>query len=213
MKVLVLPDTHIPYHDRDCLSAWISRARSIRPDVVVSIGDLVDMYAVSTHERDPRRVLTLQQEITQAREIIGRIREVSPRFVVLEGNHERRLYRYLMRHPELMSLECLTIPSLLGLDDYRHHVEIDGVMYVHGDVVSAQAGAAAHRMSAKTAMPTVVGHTHRLALVHRRVGASGCTWAAESGCLCNLDPDYVWMPDWQHGWVVVDSGRPSLETP
>ncbi len=50
------------------------------------------------------------------------------------------------------------------------------------------------------------GHTHRLgAFYHRDISDTYAAW--ENGCLCNLNPDYVTAPDWQHGWSVVWSHR------
>ena len=43
------------------------------------------------------------------------------------------------------------------------------------------------------------GHTHRLGMHFKRNRGGNYVWV-ESGCLCNLDPEWIdGTADWQHG--------------
>ena len=49
MRVLVIPDLHLPYHHPDALP-WLSRLkRELKPELVVCIGDLLDNHYLSPH--------------------------------------------------------------------------------------------------------------------------------------------------------------------
>jgi hypothetical protein len=178
----------------------------------------MDMYAVSSHDKDPDRALKLNEEIEEAKCLIQRIKNAVPKkceTVYLMGNHETRLARFLkLKAPALFKMKSLELPTLLELDalsvttlDYGvPYVMPDGVLVVHGDVASSKGGYTANRMLERYGTSGISGHCHRLAMVQRTYQPETRFWI-EGGCLCRLDPEYAITPvNWQHGFVVVEEG-------
>ena len=109
-KILVIPDTQIrpgvPINHLDCLGRYIAEKR---PDVVVHLGDHWDMPSLSSYDKgkaaaEGRRVMKDIQagNLALARLTSGFVRKnYNPRRIILRGNHEERLDRYLNDHAEL----------------------------------------------------------------------------------------------------------------
>ncbi|MEK7383157.1 MAG: hypothetical protein AAB262_07705, partial [Elusimicrobiota bacterium] len=123
MKRLILPDTHIPFHDKRVVDRWLKHAAQLRPDGVDIIGDLLDCYCLSRFDKNPERKDSLQDELDQAHEFLREVRSVvGPKCDIryTEGNHEQRLKRVLWGNCKALSgLRGLGIPQLLKLDELR----------------------------------------------------------------------------------------------
>jgi len=64
-SVLILPDAHIPYHDKEALQLALTFGKKLQPSVVLINGDWADNYSFSPHETDPSK-----------RDLIGEIQTV-----------------------------------------------------------------------------------------------------------------------------------------
>lgn len=110
---LIIPDCHIPYHDRKAFKLLKKVILDLKKqiDELVILGDFVDFYWVSSHQKDPRVLLTLMDEVEEANQILDWIDEHLPQTkkVFLEGNHETRLERYLLQ----------SAPALFGVTESR----------------------------------------------------------------------------------------------
>ena len=51
--ILVISDTHCPYHHPDLIPFLKALKKKYRPDRVIHIGDEVDSHAISFHDSDP----------------------------------------------------------------------------------------------------------------------------------------------------------------
>ena len=51
--ILVISDTHCPYHHPDLISFLKTIKKKYKPDRVIHIGDEVDSHAISFHDSDP----------------------------------------------------------------------------------------------------------------------------------------------------------------
>lgn len=169
-KILFIPDCHIPYHDLLAFDLMMEAAREFKPDHVIIMGDFIDMYSVSSHDKNPKRALKLEEEITATIECLKRVKALGAKNnVYVSGNHEDRLARYLMQKaPELW--ERVNIPSLLALEQlgfeyipYKSHYKI-GKMYVTHD--TGKAGVNAHKQAVDAFHRSVsIGHTHRMGYI------------------------------------------------
>lgn len=230
------PDSHGIFGDERAIGCSLALTRKVKPDVVFLLGDHVDFYAISRFDKDPKRLLSLQEDLDAAERFVAAFRKAAPNAAIyyLEGNHENRLQRWLhSKGPEFTVLkervrlkrkngsrrQLLSVPYLLGLGDYgvkwvgggsKH---VGGITFKHGNLVRSRGGATAMAELAKEGTSGVSGHTHRIghAALTNRGGVYG--WN-EGGCLCGLDPDYMegQVPDWQHGttygaWANGMSGR------
>ena len=124
--------------------------------------------------------------------------------VAITGNCDR-LERYLKKHPELYSLDALKLPNLLGLDKFNIEYKEKGFKFgslkiIHGTIVRKYAGYTARAEMEKNDCSGISGHTHRLCCFYYRTPERNLMWA-ESGCLCDLNPEYVECPSWTQGFL------------
>ena len=204
---IVISDIHFPYHDPKAINA-VKRFIKAKPvDIVVFNGDILDMYDVSSFDKSPDRINSLQEELNMAMKLFGDIRKELPEaeMVYVEGNHEYRLKRYLMRHPELFSLEALQLPNLLRLDKFNIQYTdkpyyLGNLKVTHGSIVRKFAGYTAKAEMEKNDCSGISSHTHRGSAYYRQTPTRYLAWY-ESFCLCDIHPEYVVDPDWQQGFI------------
>jgi hypothetical protein len=211
---IILPDLHLPFHDKKLLACWLERLRSRIWDGVDIIGDSLDCYTLSRFDANPTRKDTLQQEIDESHKLLQYIRTISPEADIRysEGNHEDRLRKMLWgKAPALAHLRNLTIPDLLDLQNLcikwhstQNPYKISDLWYTHGDVLRKHAGMSARAKSEAIHGSVIVGHTHRQGWSPLTTW-SGTDDAYEVGYMA--DPtqlDYVRTPfNWQSGWAEV----------
>lgn len=124
--------------------------------------------------------------------------------VAITGNCYR-LKRYLMKHPELFSLDALKLPNLLRLGEHniRYHqkaFKLGNLKFTHGSIVRKFSSYTAHAELDKNDCSGCSGHTHRLGVCYKQTPSRYLAWF-ESGCLCDIHPEYVDNPDWQQGFL------------
>ena len=169
-RLFVLPDVHRPYHDKRAYALALQALRAFKPDILVIIGDYADCYAISDHQKDPRRATQFAEEIADVNAGLDELDKLGiPEKLYIAGNHEDRLARYLQKKaPELHDLH--TIPKMLKLRErgwtfvgYREHTR-RGKLYLTHDVGVA-GRYAVYRCLEAFEHSVVTGHTHRLAYV------------------------------------------------
>lgn len=169
-KTLFVPDTHRPYHNKKSWGLMLNAAAGWGPNRIVVIGDLADFYAVSDHNKNPKRALKLDWEVKDTNKALDDLDSLGAddkRFCL--GNHEWRLERYLQtKAPELFDM--LDVPSLLKLEDrnwkvtpYKSHDKL-GKLYLTHDVGFAGRNAV-YQTSETFNHSVVTGHSHRMGYV------------------------------------------------
>jgi predicted phosphodiesterase len=170
-KVLFIPDTHVPYHNRLAWHTMLTAMRDWRPEHIVILGDFTDMYSVSAHEKDPRRASKLEWELEATHECLDALDNLGARWkYYVEGNHEDRWTRYLRdRCPEFAIIEGrgLHLREQLRLTErgwrwtpYKRTLKL-GKLYITHDL--GKAGRNAHRDAEATYQAcTIIGHTHSM---------------------------------------------------
>lgn len=212
-RLLVLSDIHVPYHDIAALKAAITYGRANNPDAVLLNGDTMDVYSLSDHEKDPRKV-KWNQELEAGRQLLRMIRKAFPNIPIYfkEGNHEIRMERHLMKHaPVLIGMSEFELKNLLRLADVgvehirnKRMVYAGGLTIGHGDEWKGAGGVSPARWSGLRAKESMmVGHFHRVSEhIERTVrGAIRGYWSL--GCLCELQPAYMPYNEWAHGFAIV----------
>ena len=206
-KFVVIGDCHIPFQDKSAIKAFFRFIKKEQPDTVVLNGDIIDMYDVSTFDKDPERINSLQGELDEAIVFFKGLRKLLPdaKLIFIKGNHCARLEKYLKKHPELFSLDALKLPNLLRLKDFDieycdKYYQLGSLKITHGSIVRKFAGYTAHAELDKNDCSGISGHTHRLAVYYKKTPSRSLMWA-ESGCLCELEPEYVDNPDWTQGFI------------
>jgi predicted phosphodiesterase len=208
-KLLFIGDPHIPYHSEVGLSIWFAALRDFKPDIVVSTGDFVDCFAVSTYSKDPRRVFHLHGEMEAAGAVLDQINELAPkaRRIYLGGNHEDRLQRYLQdKAPELFPF--IDIPKLLHLDErgfeyvgYKESTKVGKLNLTH-DVGTAGRTAIFKALDAFQS-PVVTGHTHRMGYIVEGDATGGTQVSASFGWLGDIAKvDYMHQIRARRDWTL-----------
>ena len=59
VPLLIVPDVHVPYHDKRAWELMLAVGKDLKPQVLVSLGDMMDFYSVSSHSKNPNRVSQL----------------------------------------------------------------------------------------------------------------------------------------------------------
>jgi predicted phosphodiesterase len=196
-RVLVVPDTHAPYHDKAAWALMLRAARVLQPDIIVHLGDLADFYAVSFHDKDPNRRRNLEWEVGETKRCLDDLDALgAKRRVITLGNHEHRLARYLaQKAPELFNM--IRTEELLELDArgwetvaYRDSVKIGHVHFTHEE---GSCGALAH-IKARATFETnvVIGHTHAMGMQFQRNALGTAHVSASFGWLGDFEAiDYT----------------------
>jgi predicted phosphodiesterase len=222
---VILPDPQIgyrniggnmdPFHDERAMDVALqivaAVARDSRVDVVVNLGDFLDLPAHSKYDQHLNWQTTTQAAIDAGHIFLAKQRATVPdaQIVVLEGNHDKRISDSIMRFNLTSSglkranlpedFPVLTTPFLLRtadinvewLDGYpaRKFWLNDWIKCVHGSIVrSSGSTASAYARSDRTS--TIFGHIHRIEVHHTtqqdRHGPVR-QFAATPGCLCRVD--------------------------
>lgn len=116
-------------HDKLCdpfyRRLFVETAQRVQPQKIILAGDIFDMYEFSKYSKDVRKV-NIIEAITWVHKFLEDLRKAAPNaeIIILAGNHENRLIRYLSEQapdimPILSDLHGFTVSSLLGLNKYE----------------------------------------------------------------------------------------------
>lgn len=214
LRVLIWPDTHLPYADPRAVSLALQVGKYYQPDLVVLLGDMLDCTGFSRFPHDQVNPKSfLQTELDEWHGLAESIREMAPHAerVYLLGNHEERIERWLWSQPHLTGFAGLRLASLLTLSEHGFRPEVEREVMLcaghltvtHGTRIGGQsAGLAARQEMSRHGTSTVTGHTHRLALVTHRDKA-GLRQAIEGGHLSLNPPHYApTIQNWIQGVTI-----------
>lgn len=216
--ICLLPDVHVPTHDRKVWAAVLEWIREHQPDEVMLIGDFMELESVSMHGGNADLV-KLDDDFAVGRVAIKQIKAAAPKasLTYLEGNHETRLSRFLVTQaPQL--LDSLSVPAGLDLDrlgvkwvpETSQPIERGLLRILHGHQAFARLPPKHHAARAVELYGDIpgrvvtYGHTHRPQQADRQMHGGAAT-AVGLGCMRTLDPR--WMhghpTGWRHGFGIA----------
>lgn len=187
---LILSDVQVPLHDALMVKKFVQVAKDLQPDLIVSVGDLVDFRSVSRWSAGTAMAYApvLQDDIdATVNEVLRPLREAAPNAEItwVAGNHCERLDAYVNEYAwQMKTLRAVTMENLFSLDEL-------GVKYVKGPerigpntyvIHGHEAGGYASTPSAWDTKFTkrygsdksfVFGHTHSPSLITRAYGFKG----------------------------------------
>ena len=175
-RVLVVGDLHSPFDLDSYFDHCVEVYERYNCNRVVFIGDVIDNHYSSYHETDANG-LGGGQELELAIKRLERYYHRFPDAHVTVGNHDR----IIMRKAQSGGVpkewikdyqEVLRTPGWKYVTD----VEIDGVLYIHGEAGTAKTKARADMRS------TVQGHLHTQAYTEYFVGANSRVFGTQVGC-------------------------------
>lgn len=218
---LLVPDAHVPYHDRQAWGLMLRVARDLGVEWIAVLGDLADCFSISTHLKDPNRARLLDQEIAEVNVALDQLDALGAKTkLYVAGNHENRLERYTQqRAPELFNLlrwEQMTRLKERGwrYAPYRDTLKL-GKLHLTHDVGSAGRNAV-YKCLDTYQHSIATGHTHRMALIVEGNATGEHKVSAQFGWLGDVTKaDYMhqamarknWPLGFGLGWHDEDTGH------
>ena len=147
---LVIPDPHShPDFNNDRFTALGNLVADLKPDHVICLGDWADMPSLCSYDRgtkgfEGRRYKKDIEHAVAAQELffkpIKERKKKLPKFWMLEGNHEHRIYRAV--NADASTLEGVISRSDLRFEDFGWEyipyngaspgiLQLDGISYAH----------------------------------------------------------------------------------
>ena len=233
---LIGSDFHAPKQHEPSCEIFYQMIEYLNPDRIYLLGDILTLDNFSRYDKIPDAPLWIE-DVAQAGIVLNNIAQAAAddtQLYWLEGNHEQRLRKHLIRHDPWL-YGHLNVPKLFTLTNNNtainavnryNYIEDNEVFYddlnlvlKHGNKVRKHSGVSGRAELEILWLSVVVGHCHRLALVKRSSGRSRykdeqVAFAVETGCMCDYDQYYIegHTTDWQHGFSVLTIDR-SDETP
>lgn len=209
-RYIVLPDPHVPYHDRRVWDALLQYIEDHYWHGWICLGDLNDFDAVSHWNKSNIKKMSdsrLHKQYKASNQWLDEL-QLSVRHknpdgpkdeVLIEGNHDFWIERYVNEHPELeglvevepqLKLQDRGIQWVRYWTDKQHKMFTKGhASFIHGEYVRDYH---ANKHADVYGTNIFYGHLHdvqshsRVALGHDK------TYVAHSlGCLCSYDAEYL----------------------
>ena len=213
-KIAVLSDIHIPFHSVDALSAGLDFIQAEKPDAILLNGDTIDMYSLSRFQKDPRK-RSVAYELQATRDFLDVLSQFGAKIYFKIGNHEERYEVYLMRvAPELLGVREFELKHLLGLDARgidligdKRIIKANDLNIVHGHEFGQSIFSpvnVSRGLFLRGKVSAMQGHNHSVS-EHTESNMNGdivTTWSL--GCLCELNPAYLPINKWSHGFAIID---------
>ncbi|QJD50262.1 metallophosphoesterase [Mycobacterium phage Iwokeuplikedis] len=185
-RIVVIPDTQIPFDDPRALRGVIKFIGDFQPDRVIHIGDLMDYPSPARWSKGTAEEfypVMLEHNEVAKRRLLGPLRKVFDGPIeVHEGNHDLRPREYLTKYaPALAEFEgAFHIKHLLDFDGFGIKMLPDfnefapGWVTTHGHrgqmSISRIGGNTALNGAKRFNKSVVMGHTHRLGVLSESFG-------------------------------------------
>lgn len=217
----------VPLHDEVAMGVARLICKDLQPDVIVNLGDSVDMAELSRFAPDSTHFSnrTLQQAFNRVHNFYAELRADNPaaKIVEVDSNHNVRLNRTILKMtPQLWGLKqagagedypVLTYPYMANLKSLdvdwvggygaAEYVYNDDLVFIHGNKVRSN-GSTADMLSKEYPETNIVaGHGHKQQMHTRTTRKGNYLTAVQVGALCRTDgivPGY--------GTAVDDYGKP-----
>jgi predicted phosphodiesterase len=200
-----------PTHDEAAITVALNIIAHVKPDLIVCVGDNLDLPEMGKYVTYPSYALTTQATIDRATTFCAEMRAAAPhaKIVWLAGNHEERMPKYIVQNataayglrrgntPE--SWPVLSVPFLCRMDEfgveYRPGYPASDIWVnkklriIHGDRVKS-GGSTAHVYLNAEKSSVIYGHIHRIECAFKtREDWDGprTIMAASPGCLARID--------------------------
>jgi len=190
-----------PLHDVGAMSATLSLARNLQPDVMVDLGDDIDLAELSRFAPDSTHFQnTLQPSLQADHDWHARLSEVTPEAErhLVDSNHAKRWGDYILKHAGVMAeVPDFALHRVLRLDEAgwdfhggygaAEYEYADDLAFKHGTLATA-AGSTAFKLSKDNPDRHIVqGHAHRAETQYHTDRRGRAFGAFVVGALCRID--------------------------
>jgi len=185
-SVLIISDTHIPYHHKDLIPFLKDLKQIIKPDRVIHIGDELDKHAMSFHDSDPD-LPSAGDELKISLPIIKELETIFPVVDLLDSNHGSLVYRrslkygipkaYLKHYNDFLNVG----KGWQWHDDLTIKTPTGPVYFCHGKIADVL------KLAQSMGMSCVQGHYHSSFNLKYYGNSLGLYFGLQVGCLIDKD--------------------------
>lgn len=216
----------VPIHDERALKLARYICRALFPDVIVNLGDTVDLAALSRFKPDSDHFhRTIGPSFQRVHDFYAELRSDNPnaRIVEVDSNHNTRLKDNLLKNmPALYNVQqagteggypIISYPFLANLDPLgvewisgygaAEFEYADDLAFIHGTMATSAGSTAAKLSKVNPDRNIVQGHAHRVETHHRTARNGKQFGAYVVGALCRTTGE---VPSYHS--AVDDRGNP-----
>jgi len=220
-KVGILSDIHLPYHSLDALTEALTILKKEKVDALLLNGDTIDCHQLSRFIKDPKK-RDFKYEIDCLKSLFEKLKIILDCKIYFKlGNHEVRYQHFLMQKAhELSGIEDFEFANIIKAREHNvtiieanQYMKLNDLNGIHGHEyiggISAPVNVA-RGLYLRGKVSAFQGHNHATS-EHSETDMDGkitTTWSI--GCLSELNPSYMPLNKWNHGfaWVELDeNGR------
>jgi len=163
--------------------------------------------------KDPRK-RSVAHELQACNELLDVLSQFGAKIYYKLGNHDERYEHYLMhKAPELLGIPDFKFENLLKANDRgmevigeKRIIKANKLNIIHGHEYPSVFSPVniARGLYMKGKVSAMQGHNHQTS-EHTETDMNGeivTTWSL--GCLCELNPAYMPLNKWSHGFAIVD---------
>jgi len=212
----VMSDLHVPYHKEAAVKLALKEAKKRRADVVLLNGDIIDCFALSRWEKDPRE-RNFRREVEMTRQLLEAISELFPdaRKLFKLGNHEERYQSYMqLKAPELLDLDDFQFEHVLRLEEFGWEcvkdcrpIRLATLNVLHGHEYRFSISNPvnpARGLFLRGKVHAMCGHFHQSSAHNEATLEDKSIACFSMGCMCDLRPRYMPLNKWNCGFSIVD---------
>jgi predicted phosphodiesterase len=216
-RTLILSDVHIPFHSTEALELALDYGREKKCTLILLNGDIADHYSISRWQTDPG-LRDFPGEVLAIKKFLGGLRKNFPkaRIIYKHGNHEER-YSVFMQHkcPEFLGLEQFEWGNVFALPEnkvelvhQKRPISLGKLNVIHGHEYPGGISAPvnpARGLFLRGKCHAICGHLHQSSQHSEKTLEQSVVSTWSTGCLCDLNPDYRPMNNWNHGFAFAET--------
>lgn len=203
--ILCISDMHVPYCHKDAFKFLAALKKKYKPDMVVSLGDLVDWHSISFHSKLPD-LMSPGEELAAIRKNMAELEKLFPHMAVIGSNHGDLPLRKI-KDAGLPTKFLRDYNDLYGVgkgwifcDDLTLKDGNDVIYFAHGISKNAI------KVATQRGVHHVCGHFHTEFRIDYVSNPRNLLWAVNGGCL--IDREAL---AFEYGKLTLD--RPIIGTP
>jgi predicted phosphodiesterase len=213
---LVISDLHIPYHDKTAVQCVLNESKRRELDWILLGGDMLDVYALSSWETDPRE-RDFKSEVRKMRVFLSILRDTWPEIPIIYkwGNHEERYVRYMeCKAQELLDVDDFKLSKVLRCNtldiqtvEERQIVKLGKLNFIHGHEYKFAIGNPvnpARGLFLRGKVNAFCGHFHQTSQHSENTMNDDWISCWSIGCLSDLHPRWMPLNKWNHGFAFIE---------
>lgn len=183
-SILIISDTHAPYHHKGTLDFLADISNFYQPDRVIHLGDLADIYGVSDYPKDLEHPDTWKDEIKGLRKFTKQLGYLFPKMELMSSNHDDRPYKKsrvagIPRELLVKYLDVIDAPAGWTLyDSLRIRVEKTKEHWLFAHTIGGGSLLSAQTLGYSVA----TGHTHTKFGCTAFNNGEKLVWGVDAGC-------------------------------